>query len=111
MAALIPTPTPGAGQAPDLNVVLATTDLAVGDNRVAFAVLDTDGGLVSQEDVYVSFFREGSQEGFEMESSADFRQWPSGRGLYTVQARFDLPRPVAAGRGHGHRRSGSQGQR
>ena len=88
---LIPTATPGTGRAPEISVVLATTDLAVGENRVAFAVLDAGGGLVSQEDVYASFFSEGSQEGFETESGAVFRQWPSGRGLYTVQARFDEP--------------------
>ena len=90
-AALIPTPTTGAGQAPELNVILATTDLAVGQNRVAFALLDADGGLVSEQGVYSSFFHEGSSEEFEVESSAIFRKWPSGRGLYTVQARFSVP--------------------
>ncbi len=80
-----------AGEAHRLNVVLATTDLAVGENRVAFAVLNADGGLVSQEDVYASFFLDGTEERFKAESAATFRQWPSGRGLYTVQTRFDVP--------------------
>jgi hypothetical protein len=74
-----------------VTVVLATTDLAVGDNRVAFAILDDGGGLVTPEEVYASFLREGSQEEFKTESRATFRQWPSGRGLYTVQAQFDSP--------------------
>jgi hypothetical protein len=86
----IPTPTSDAGLVPAVTVVLATTDLAVGNNRVAFAILD-DGGLVMPEEVYASFFREGSQEEFKTESRATFRQWPSGRGLYTVQAQFDSP--------------------
>ena len=88
---LIPTPTSDAGQIPAVTVVLATTDLAVGDNRVAFAILDDGGGLVTPEEVYASFLREGSQEEFKTESRATFRQWPSGRGLYTVQTQFDSP--------------------
>ena len=87
----IPTPTSDAGLVPAVTVVLATTDLAVGNNRVAFAILDDGGGLVMPEEVYASFFREGSQEEFKTESRATFRQWPSGRGLYTVQAQFDSP--------------------
>ena len=86
-----PTPTSDAGQIPAVTVVLATTDLAVGDNRVAFAILDDGGGLVTPEEVYASFLLEGSQEEFKTESRATFRQWPSGRGLYTVQAQFDSP--------------------
>ena len=87
----IPTPTSDAGLVPAVIVVLATTDLAVGNNRVAFAILDDGGGLVMPEEVYASFFREGSQEELKTESRATFRQWPSGRGLYTVQAQFDSP--------------------
>lgn len=87
-----PTPT----SAPEtLRLALASSDLAVGSNRVVFGVLDDDAGPVRDADVVVSTFylpASGGQEGPVETVSAVFRAWPvTPRGVFTAQLSFDRP--------------------
>lgn len=79
-----------AGEASGLTIVLATTDLAVGQNRVAFAVLD-DGGVLEPDEAYATFSPESGEAMTDNGVQATYRQWPGSRGLFTVQAEFDAP--------------------
>ena len=83
-------PTQAAPDDSALTVVLATTDFGVGENRVAFAMLDS-GGAVSSEDVQATFMQEGSEDGSSIRLQPTYREWPGSRGLYTVHANFDAP--------------------
>ena len=85
-----PTPTP----APEtLRLAFASSDLAVGSNRVVFGVLDDETGPVRDEDVAVSTFylpATGGQEGPVETVDAVFRAWPvTPRGVFTAQLNFD----------------------
>ena len=87
-----PTPTP----APEtLRLALASSDLAVGSNRVVFGVLDEDTGPVHDADVVVSTFflhPTGGQDGPVETVDAVFRAWPvTPRGVFTAQLSFDRP--------------------
>jgi hypothetical protein len=87
---IVPSATPIPDQAAVLTVLLGSTDLAVGENRVFFALLDADGELLKQESVALSFaYQDGSEATPKGEATAVFRQWPYGRGVYTVQATFN----------------------
>ena len=83
-----PTPTPET-----LRLALASSDLAVGSNRVAFGVIDPDAGAVHDADVVVSTFflmPTGEQRGPVETVNAVFREWPvSPRGVFTAQLEFD----------------------
>lgn len=83
-----PTPTPET-----LRLALATSDLAVGDNRIAFGVIDAQAGAIRDAAVQVSSFYlpPGEAQQGPIESvDAVFRAWPvSPRGVYTAQLRFD----------------------
>ena len=83
-------PTQATPDAPALTVVLATTDFGVGENRVAFAILDS-GNAVGPADVNAAFVQEGSEDGSGIRLQPTYREWPGSRGLYTVQAIFDAP--------------------
>lgn len=76
-----------------LRLALATSDLAVGDNRIVFGVIDAQAGAVSDATVQVSTFYlpPGEAQQGPIESvDAVFRAWPvSPRGVYTAQLRFD----------------------
>ena len=86
-----PAPSPTlARQTPELVVVLGSTDLAVGQNRVVFALLDSAGELMRQESVDLSFYYvEGSEVTAKGQATAVFRQGPYDRGVYVVQDSFD----------------------
>ena len=83
-------PTQDAAEVRELTVVLATTDLGVGENRVAFAILD-DGGVLESEEVYATFSTQAGEAAQGDGIQATYREWPGGRGLYTIQADFDAP--------------------
>ena len=90
--AAAPTPAP----APEsLRLALASSDLAVGGNRVVFGVIDPDAGPVRDADVQVSTFfltPTGGQEGPVETLDAVFRPWPvTPRGVFTAQLTFDRP--------------------
>ena len=76
-----------------LRLAMASSDLAVGSNRVVFGVIDPDVGAIRGERVRVSSFwlpPDGEREGPVESVDAVFREWPvSPRGVYTAQLRFD----------------------
>ena len=88
--ALDPTPASEA-----LRLALASSDLAVGSNRVVFGVLDDETGPVRDADVGVSTFylpATGGQEGPVETVDAVFRAWPvTPRGVFTAELSFDRP--------------------
>ncbi len=77
-----------------LMAILATADLAVGEQRVGF-VLTTPTGLIRAPAVTVTslFFPQGGAEAEEMQRAlALFHPWPlATRGLYTTTLSFDEP--------------------
>lgn len=88
--AVLPPPTPSTET---LRLALATSDLAVGDNRIVFGVIHAQTGAVSDAVVQVSSFYlppgEAQQGPIEIVDAA-FRAWPvSPRGVYTAQLQFD----------------------
>lgn len=76
-----------------LRLAMASSDLAVGSNRVVFGVIDPAEGAIRGERVRVSSFwlpPDGEREGPVESVDAVFREWPvSPRGVYTAQLRFD----------------------
>ena len=87
-------PTP-ATETDSLRLALASSDLAVGSNRVVFGVLDDETGPVRNADVSVSTFylpATGGQEGPLETVDAVFRAWPvTPRGVFTAELNFDQP--------------------
>ena len=89
-----PTAAPTPAVAPEtLRLALASSDLAVGGNRVVFGVIDADAGPVRDADVRVSTFfltATGGQEGPVETVDAVFRAWPvTPRGVFTARLEFD----------------------
>ena len=75
-------------------VGMASTDLAVGDNRVVFGVIVQGEGALRDEQVQVKtfFLSGGGREGPKQTSSAGFRRWPGGAGgAYVANLSFDQP--------------------
>ena len=78
----------------DLQIALASSDIAVGRNRIAFGLIDRRTGAVRDAQVEVStfFLTEDAAEGPKETVSAVFRKWPVGQaGVYTVEVGFDRP--------------------
>ena len=90
-----PTPTPSPPtNAENLRVALASTDIAVGRNRIAFGLIDPAAGAVRDARVQVSIFflAEGGARTPEETAQAVYRKWPVGEaGVYTAEAVFDRP--------------------
>lgn len=90
-------PAPQASETPArpvLQMALASSDLSVGPNRVAFGLIDNQSGPLRDADVQVSTFFLGGdgQEGPIEMVKAVFRKWPLGPGgVYTAQLSFDRP--------------------
>ena len=86
------TASPSASEAP-LQVALASSDVSVGSNRIAFGLIDSvSGPLRNASDVQLTtfFLTSAGQEGPIEDVKAIFRQWPSGlSGVYTSQVSFD----------------------
>ncbi len=74
-------------------MLLASTDLAVGANRVVFALVASGSGPVRQQDgvrVQTYYLAPTGQEGPIEAVAATYREWgDTGRGAYTVQLDFD----------------------
>ena len=84
-----PTPAPTANS---MQIGMASTDLAVGDNRVVFALIRPGIGIVEDADVEVQTFHlSGDDPNARVQSvAADFSEWPvGGRGVYIANLRFD----------------------
>ena len=85
-------PSPEATQpAQDLQPIVASSDLSVGSNRVVFAVLDSTSNTVKTQTVGVAtFFLGGRGQAILFQrTSAQFREWPIGGGVYTTRLSFD----------------------
>lgn len=75
-----------------LTVLVGSTDLAVGENRIVFALFDGNDQFVRVDSVHLSFFRADDTGAVPRgEAKGIFRQWPYGQGVYTSEASFDKP--------------------
>ena len=75
-------------------VGMASTDLAVGDNRVVFGVIIQGQGALRDERVQVKTFllTASGPEGPKQTASATFQTWPGGAGgAYVANLSFDRP--------------------
>ena len=84
------TPTPEASAA--TRITLASTDLAVGENRVVFALIRPGSGALKDAQVEVqTFYLSGSTPDQAVQTAtAAFRTWPGGTGgVYRVNLAFD----------------------
>ena len=96
-----PVPTPQQTQAtvqstPAVQTIvgMASTDLAVGDNRVVFGVIVQGQGALREEQVQVKtfFLTASGPEGPEQTAPATFQRWPGGAGgAYVANLSFDRP--------------------
>ena len=78
----------------DLQVALASSDIAIGRNRIAFGLIDRQTGAVRDARVVVSTFvlTQDGADGPKETAPAVFRKWPTGQaGVYTVEVTFDRP--------------------
>ena len=90
-----PTPTPSpAPTGENLRIALASTDIAVGRNRIAFGLIDPAAGAVRDARVQAStfFLAQGQVQTPYETAAAVYRKWPVGEaGVYTVEVVFDRP--------------------
>ena len=88
-----PPPAPPTDVAPDiLQILMASTDLAVGENRVAFGLLRPGEGALKDADVELQtfFLADSEQIGPVQTLSPEFRLWPGGAGgAYVANLEFD----------------------
>ena len=83
---------PGPESEGELSAGIISTDLSVGQNRLAFFLLDSESEPVSVDEVDVTTCYPAGREASEVsqDSNARFRQWPlGGLGVYTTQVNFD----------------------
>ena len=84
-----------AAEATELRMLLASTDLSVGENRVVFALIASGSGPVRQQEgvrVQTFYLAAAGQEGPIETVAATYREWgDTGRGAYTVRLAFDRP--------------------
>ena len=86
---------PVIGATEQYSVIMVTSDLAVGQNRISFGLVDIDNVPVKTESVAVKsvYFKPGQDEGVIKQSvQANFVEWPpedSGRGVYLTELDFD----------------------
>ena len=77
-----------------LQVIFATPDLGVGENRVGFVLTSADALVRGPAAAVSSFYLSGEESEGELKQTAlaVFRPWPYGtRGLYTTRLSFDEP--------------------
>lgn len=90
--AIQPTPSPEARRAGP-TLILATSELVVGQNRFAVGIVDEGNRPIVDAKVTFGFFQvEGQQATKRAESPATFR-WvdQQTRGIYTAPVQFDAP--------------------
>ena len=88
----LPAPTDASIPAKGVTVQVISTDLSVGVNRVAFALLNESGGVVSTPNAGVSATAPGADGTSSQETRVTFRKWPLGDlGVYTAQLDFSTP--------------------
>lgn len=89
-----PPPTPTPAPSDTARISLASTDLAVGDNRVVFALIQPGSGTLKDAQVEVqTFFLSGPAPNQATQTSpATFHEWPGGTaGVYRANLAFDRP--------------------
>ena len=89
-----PVPAPPAfptGLPVPITIALASTDLAVGANRVVFAVIQMGVGPLRDAEVEAQTFHlNGAQPDTAKQTlQAAFRAWPGGAGVYVIEPTFD----------------------
>ena len=95
-ASLTPTPAPTSPvENPQFSAILASQDLAVGLNRVAFGLVDLNGMPVRTEEAQVQavYFAPGQNQGQVRDSAmARFMRWPppGERGIFITNLTFDV---------------------
>ncbi|MSQ06174.1 MAG: hypothetical protein EXR54_02525 [Dehalococcoidia bacterium] len=95
-----PTPTP-LPSSPEVGVIVITSDIAMGANRVVFGLVDRDGfpvrppagaaGQTPQAQVRALFLPPGQAAGeVRATATAQFLRWPAGeQGIYAAKLAFD----------------------
>ena len=82
-------------QAPQVSVIVVTTDNSVGDNRVVFGLVDSEGMPLRSDEVPVrTVFIDPQENADAVEDSAiaKFVRWPSGfQGVFTTSLEFNVP--------------------
>jgi len=79
-----------------LTILLGSTDLIVGENRLVFALMDKGGEMLRRESINLSFSCD-LESGVEVGSTTlrhttgVFREWPFDRFVYTTRVLFDKP--------------------
>lgn len=89
-----------SSEAPIMQVALASSDLSLGANRLAFGVIDRQSGALRDASVQVSTYRltPSGPEGPKETVDAVWRKWPVGPGgVYTANLTFDTPGDWAVG--------------
>ena len=73
-------------------IVIAVTDIAIGENRFAFAIIGKTGPLILKE-VHISLSPiTGTADGYNFDSTALFQAWPLGNsGVYVGKVNFGIP--------------------
>ena len=86
-------PTPPPTQTAELRVVLASTDLGVGLNRLAFGIIEGDARQVRVPEAKVLLFHvDTTADRPRASASAAFVAWPHGRhGVYVTNVELDAP--------------------
>ena len=84
------TDSPQNNNASKLRMTFAVTDISVGKNRIAFAILDPNKGVITPESLDVStYYLDGEIPNTKIETlETTFREWPNGKGVYTTNANF-----------------------
>jgi hypothetical protein len=88
----MPAPTPTSAPSDTARVTLASTDLAVGENRVVFALIRPGSGVLKDAQVEVqTFFLSGADSQKAVQTApASFHEWPGGTaGVYRANLTFD----------------------
>ena len=73
-------------------VIMAVTDIAIGENRLAFAIIGKNGPLIADE-ILVKLSPLGSAaDTYKLESKAVFQTWPKGNaGVYIARVNLGTP--------------------
>jgi len=76
----------------DLTLIVGSVDLAVGNNRLVFGIIDANGASVQNADAQLStYLLSESGPGSAVETTvANFRQWPFAGGVYTAKLGFHV---------------------
>ena len=74
----------------NLRMTFAVTDFSIGDNRIAFAILDPQTGVIFPKSLEVSTYYLDSENPNDKIQTLEtqLRQWPNGKGVYTAEAEF-----------------------